>query len=147
MFELKISAANAEELVAQVDGLRAALLSSASGTTAPVAAKPTPRKAANDTAEENDAGAAAPSSTAASPQAFRSSAAEAAPEVRKLPEEAAAEAVKYSDVQAAVTRLAAAKGRDAVIAVFDQFGVDHGSKLTEAQWSEAVAALTDKLEG
>lgn len=78
----------------------------------------------------------------------------AEPKVEKLPEEKAVEpiaeetpAVAYTDVQAAVTKLAANKGRDAVVKVFDQFGVDHGSKLTEAQWGEAIAALADALEG
>jgi hypothetical protein len=54
-----------------------------------------------------------------------------------------ASAVTYDDVRNAVVGLAAAKGRDAAIAVLDQFGVDHASKLTEAQWPEALAALTD----
>lgn len=49
--------------------------------------------------------------------------------------------VTYEDVRAAVTRLAALKGRDAALAVLDTFGVDHGSKLTEDQWAPALAAL------
>ena len=55
--------------------------------------------------------------------------------------------VTYDDVRAAVTKLAASKGREAALGVLDTFGVDHGSKLTEGQWSEAVAALTAALEG
>jgi hypothetical protein len=55
-------------------------------------------------------------------------------------------AVAYADVQRAVTQLAAAKGRDAVLAVFERFGVDHATKIPEAQWGEAAAALQDAKE-
>lgn len=49
--------------------------------------------------------------------------------------------VAYADVQKAVTQLAAKKGRDAVVKVFDSFGVDHGTKLKPEQWVDAVAEL------
>lgn len=55
----------------------------------------------------------------------------------------APQAASYDDVKNAVVALAAAKGRDAAVAVLDQFGVDHASKLTEEQWPEAVQALID----
>lgn len=132
MLELKISAANAQELVEQIGGLRAALASATATVATPVedkpARKPRAAKAANDEAPAEQA-----EEKPAEPAAEEKPA--------KLPEEAAAEAIKYSDVQSAVTKLAAAKGRQAVIDVFGQFGVDHGSKLTEEQWPEAIAAL------
>jgi len=59
----------------------------------------------------------------------------------------APDAPDYAAVQAAVTRLAAAKGRDAVLAVFERFGVDHAARLDAAEWPRAVAALTQALEG
>jgi hypothetical protein len=58
-----------------------------------------------------------------------------------------APAVPYEDVRAAVTKLATTKGREAVIAVLDSFGVDHASKLPQDKWGEALAALVDSAEG
>ena len=54
--------------------------------------------------------------------------------------------VEYADVQKAVASLAAARGREAVVSVFNSFGVDHGTKLTPEQWAPAVEALTAAKE-
>jgi hypothetical protein len=54
--------------------------------------------------------------------------------------------ITYADVQKAVTQLAAARGRDAVVGVFKQFGVDHGTKLKSEQWGAAIAELTAARE-
>jgi hypothetical protein len=62
---------------------------------------------------------------------------------KEAPASEGEQAVAYADVQKAVTALALAKGRDAVLGVFGQFDVDHGSKLTEEQWPAALAALQE----
>lgn len=54
--------------------------------------------------------------------------------------------VTYADVQKAVTTLAAARGRDAVIDVLSMFGVDHGTKLKPEQWADALAELEKAKE-
>jgi hypothetical protein len=53
-------------------------------------------------------------------------------------------AVTYAAVQAAVRQASVAQGRDFVIATLASFGVDHASKLTEVQWGDAIAALTQE---
>lgn len=54
--------------------------------------------------------------------------------------------LEYADVQKAVTQLAAAKGRDAVLAVYKKFSVDHATKLKPEQWADAVAELNAARE-
>lgn len=49
--------------------------------------------------------------------------------------------VEYVDVQKAVTQLGAAKGRDAVVKVLNDLGVDHATKLKPEQWADAIAEL------
>lgn len=53
--------------------------------------------------------------------------------------------VTYDDVRQLVGQLAMAKGRDAAAGVLEKLGVDHASKLTEAQWPLAVEALQKAL--
>jgi hypothetical protein len=89
------------------------------------------------------AGDVAPAKTRATRKA---KAEEPEPEIQKLPEEQAAEAIgapgtSYDDVRQAIIQLGIKKGSDTVRKVLASFGVDHGSKLTEAQWPEAIAAL------
>lgn len=83
--------------------------------------------------------AAAPEPEAAKPAA--SPTASTAAETVSGAASPADEVVAYEDVREAVTALAATGGRAKVVAVLDTFGVDHASKLTEAQWPEALAAL------
>ncbi len=52
----------------------------------------------------------------------------------------------YEDVTKATLALAAARGRDAAVAVLNTFGVDHGSKLTQDQWAPYIAAATAARE-
>lgn len=59
--------------------------------------------------------------------------------------QSAAPEVTYDQVREAVLKLSATKGRDAAIGVLDTFGVGNAKELTEDQWAEAVAALTEAL--
>jgi hypothetical protein len=54
--------------------------------------------------------------------------------------------IVYADVQKAVNGLAAAKGRDAVIKILNDFGVDHATKLKEEQWADVVAEMQQAKE-
>jgi hypothetical protein len=52
-------------------------------------------------------------------------------------------AVAYSDVQKAVFELSTAKGKPAVLAVFESLGISHAKELAEQDWPKAIAALRD----
>lgn len=84
------------------------------------------------------------------PEAKKAAPKKAAPkkeDPQSEPEEPAGKnALTYDTIRQAVVDLAAAKGRGAVVAVLDTFGVDHASKIDEAQWGEALNALKDALE-
>ena len=56
-------------------------------------------------------------------------------------------AVTYSDVQAATTALAAAKGRDAAVACLAEFDVKNGKDLPEDQWARYVERARAMAEG
>jgi hypothetical protein len=59
------------------------------------------------------------------------------------PVEAAPPAVAYSDVQKAVFDLSTAKGKPAVLAVFEGLGISHAKELAEQDWPKAIAALRE----
>lgn len=132
--EIKIVATDAAELATLVEGLHSRLFVETSLSTGVVVEdKPTRTrrpKAEPEKVEE----------PAKLPEEPGESAGETVEDDQVEPE------VSYPDVQKAVTQLAAAKGRDAVVAVFKEFGVDHGTKLTKEQWAPALQALQDAKE-
>ncbi|API59612.1 hypothetical protein BSL82_10035 [Tardibacter chloracetimidivorans] len=157
------SAADLRQTISELAGIIANTTSVAEAINAAQAEKPAELKKERAKAEpKKPEPKAAPTATeaAGSTETETSAPADAstdpAPSAEPQPDTSSAEttsadtaAVTYADVQAAVTRLASAtgKGRDAVLAVFEQFGVDHGSKLSEEQWPEAIALLDQAREG
>jgi len=146
MIELKILAADATELEASIRNLFATYVGEtdnapAAQTVVHVAEKTTAPKAtkakATPSTEPAPANDVAPAAEEITPEA---------PEAAAVEEKQPAEEITYPDIQTAVKNLAAAKGRDAAIAVLDTFGVDHASKLQTTQWAEAHAALVAALE-
>lgn len=69
-----------------------------------------------------------------------------APEQKAASSEQAAAPTTYNDVVAAVTKVAKAKGRDAAVAVFRDFGVANGKELKPEQYAAVVAACAKAAE-
>jgi hypothetical protein len=158
--EIKIEAANPADAIAQVLALAAGF---ATGTavqmgSGPIPDKPVvepeklsnrkPRKPraekAEEPAQESEEGNATTSSEeSASPSSGTASKpTEAGPSGQDNDEPT----IVYADVQKAVNGLAAAKGRDAVIKILNDFGVDHATKLKEEQWADVVAEMQQAKE-
>lgn len=143
MFEMKISFGSAEELVTQLDALRAALSGTILTPVPEVEEKPAGKKPkANGAAKQDTPPTSDPASTPESGTSTSGTGPTATTDAS--PSDGP---ITYEHVKKAVTNLSLKKGRDAVLGVFETFGVDHGSKLTEDQWPAALAALTEALDG
>jgi len=156
--EFKITAESADDLVATLASVNATFAKYAASPTAIAAATaspandgptdPKPPKASRVKAEPEQE-RAEPQQEASGPLASPTPTAKLA-EVSAATSDLAGEiapTVDYDEVKRAVTKLATTKGRDAVIAVLDSFGVDHASKLPEDQWNKALTALNTKIGG
>lgn len=155
--EIKIEAANAEDAQKQMAKLLAGAAISFGQQTQPVVettAEPiepdklanhrAPRKKADKPQPEPAEGNAATSTT--DDAAPSSGTASKQTEAGQPTQDSDEPTVEYAQVRTAVNQLAAAKGRQAVIDILDEFGVDNATKLKEEQWADALARLQEAKE-
>jgi hypothetical protein len=128
--ELKITADNATELAALIADL-------AGGATTQTPETKARRSRKTETAP-TDEGNAGTSSTASESPSSGTGSTQTETGTQSPADEPT---IEYAQVRSAVMSLAAKKGRDAVIEVLSNFGVDNATKLKEEQWADALAEL------
>ena len=141
--ELKLVADNAADLSGLIAGLQSQMSAAAApivvaATTAPAEEAKTTRKGKAEKAA-TDAPAAAGTGSTTTTDATAPAPVETKTEDAPASSAEDAPKIDYSDVQAATTALAAAKGRDAAINCLAEFDVKNGKDLREDQWGAYVA--------